>query len=55
VCGDNLVEFLSTHTMPDSAKDIYCEKYVADSLVAGKASASTCSSYRIRVDCSSLY
>jgi hypothetical protein len=54
VCGDPLVEFLGAHEMSDDARDAYCEKFVADSLVAGKARAFTCSSYRIRVDCSAF-
>jgi hypothetical protein len=53
VCGDNLLDFFATHDMTEHARDAYCEKFVADSLVAGRATASNCSSYRIRVDCSS--
>lgn len=54
VCGDNLAEFLATHEMSPSSREVYCEKYVTDSLIRGQSRAITCSSYRIRVDCSSL-
>jgi hypothetical protein len=55
VCGDNLAEFFATQTMSDRSKQTYCEKYVTDSLVTGRSTAITCSSYRLRVDCSSLF
>lgn len=55
VCGDNLAKFFADHQMPDSAKAVYCERFVMESLVRGKAPAVTCSSYRIRPDCSSVF
>ena len=52
VCGDRLVEFFATHRMAEDARSVYCEKYLIDSLVHGRAPASTCGAYRVRADCS---
>ena len=54
VCGDNLADFLASHEMSPGSREVYCEKYVTDSVIRGRSRAITCSSYRIRVDCSSL-
>jgi hypothetical protein len=54
VCGDNLADFFATHDLSRAAQDTYCEKFVTDSLVLGRSRAITCSSYRLRVDCSTL-
>lgn len=55
VCGDQLAAFFVDHAMSIDAKKVYCEKYLMDSLLAGRTTAFTCSSYRFRADCSSLF
>ena len=54
VCGDHLVSFFSEHEMSEDSRKLYCESFVMSSLVAARAYALTCSSYRIRPDCSAV-
>jgi hypothetical protein len=52
VCADTLQAFFNAHEMSPDSREVYCERFVMESLVHGRAPAVTCSSYRIRADCS---